>query len=64
MPCQHCTWSASATYVEDSAVLQFDDLDQQCKDANIQAFPAWIIQGQTYSGAQSFDKLEKILDGQ
>lgn len=64
MPCQHCTWSASVTYAEDCAVLQFDDLDQQCKDAKIQAFPAWIIQGQTYSGAQSFDKLEKILDGQ
>ena len=64
MPCQHYTWSAPATYAEDCAVLQFDDLDQQCKDAKIQAFPAWIIQGQTYSGAQSFDKLEKILDGQ
>lgn len=46
------------------AVLQFDDLDKQCKDAKIQAFPAWIINGQTYSGAQTFDKLEKILNGQ
>ena len=45
-------------------MLQFDDLDKQCKDAKIQAFPAWIIKGQTYSGAQSFDKLEKILDEQ
>ncbi|KAL0032325.1 hypothetical protein WJX79_005429 [Trebouxia sp. C0005] len=43
---------------------KFDDLAKQCKDANIQAFPAWIIKGQTYSGAQSFDKLEKILDSQ
>lgn len=44
--------------------MQFDDLDKQCKDAKIQAFPAWIINGQQYSGAQSFDKLERILDGQ
>lgn len=43
---------------------KFDDLATQCKDAKIQAFPAWIINGQTYPGAQSFDKLEKILDNQ
>ena len=44
--------------------MQFNDLAKECKEANIQAFPAWIIKGQTYSGAQSFDKLEKILDSQ
>ena len=44
--------------------MQFDDLATQCKDAKIEAFPAWIIKGQTYPGAQSFDKLERILDSQ
>lgn len=45
-------------------LLQFDDLAKECKDAKIQAFPAWIIKGQTYPGAQSFDKLEGILESQ
>ena len=44
--------------------MQFDDLAKECKSAKIQAFPAWIVKGQTYSGAQTFDKLEKILDSQ
>lgn len=46
------------------AAMQFDDLAKECREAKIEAFPAWIIKGQTYSGAQSFDKLEKILDSQ
>lgn len=56
---EHCC--SMATY---AGLLQFDDLATQCKDAKIQAFPAWIIKGQTYPGAQTFDKLEKILDTQ
>lgn len=58
------TGSPTPIVAMDLNSMQFDDLDKQCKDAKIQAFPAWIIKGQTYPGLQSFDKLDKLLDGQ
>lgn len=65
--CTQCQSSANGGNIVSVllvAAMQFNDLAKECKEANIQAFPAWIIKGQTYSGAQSFDKLEKILDSQ
>ncbi|AFZ55283.1 vitamin K epoxide reductase family protein [Cyanobacterium aponinum AL20118] len=33
---------------------------QKCVDANIRAFPTWIIQGQVYEGVQSLEKLAEL----
>ncbi|MBL1209600.1 vitamin K epoxide reductase family protein [Geminocystis sp. GBBB08] len=33
---------------------------QKCVDAKIRAFPTWIINGETYEGVQTLDKLAKL----
>ncbi len=32
-----------------------------CKDADLQSFPTWIIDGQKLEGEQSFAKLRSLL---
>ena len=41
--------------------MQDVKLAQECMDANLSGFPAWIINGKKLDGEQSFDKLEAEL---
>lgn len=36
-------------------------LAQECVDANLTGFPAWIINGKRLDGEQTFEKLEAEL---
>ena len=35
---------------------------KECKDAGLEGFPMWTINGKKYSGEQRFGQLEAALD--
>ena len=52
---------ARASNLGTAACMQDVKLAQECVDANLSGFPAWIINGKKLDGEQSFDKLDAEL---
>eukprot|EP00891_Asterochloris_glomerata_P000774 jgi/Astpho2/774/Aster-00633 len=40
------------------------DINPQCRDAKVEAFPSWVIGGTKYEGKQTFTQLKQHLAGQ
>ncbi len=63
--CRHCNEQksmfgdamSSVDYVECSPNGQEAPQAQECQDQGISGYPTWIVDGERYSGVQSFDQL-------
>lgn len=47
---------------DSSASLQGVQMAQECKAANLEGFPMWVINGKRISGEQKFSQLEAALE--
>ncbi len=47
-------------YIECSPNGRNEPMAQVCRDANIQSFPTWIVEGKRYSGVLSLQRLGSI----
>ena len=45
-------------------MLQGKDVNPQCRDAKVEAFPSWVINGTKYEGKLTFTQLKQHLAGQ
>mgnify|MGYP001562406930 CR=1 FL=1 len=64
--CSHCTnqkklFGGSMKYVNYVECGPLGGpINQACRDAGIQVYPTWLINGQKYTGTQSLDKLKEL----
>ena len=47
---------------EQMKMLQGVQMAQECKAANLEGFPMWVINGKRISGEQRFSQLEAALE--